>query len=570
MKKIIFLLTVILLVACSGIKNSPESSLSGSVEIHDIQGCGHRSPFEGQTVENIQGVVTWKVENGFYMQSTRPDEKTCSSEGLFVFTSSYPSVLPGEEVSISGKVEEFVPGSENDHNLSVTELNAKGIKTLSNGSELPAPYKIGEAIPSQMIEDDSFAHFDPETDGLDYWESLEGMLVEVEDARVVEARNSYGEIVVIPGIVVGNNVLSSEGALVETQSDLNPERVFVELPKNYKKDINLGAQFTSPIIGVLGYEYRNYRILQQNMPEFKKLEAQITRLDPVDKSSIRVATYNLENWSRFDEDRTQQFAKDIVFTLSAPDVLMLQEVQDDSSSEDDGTITAKKNILALIHAIQDRNGPEYEYYQVDPQDGLSGGQAGANIRSVLLYRTDRIQMDKEYSITEFGLGRSAFNGVREPLIARLELGDQKVILIGVHLVSNNLNTPFFGSIQPIEKPEEEKRIRQAENIIEIANSLQMANPQTSLIILGDFNDVAYSKTLGQFSVAGFMNPFDEYPISERYSLIFEGNAQQFDQILVNQSAQSKVNNIYIVHLNTGRSERNQTSDHDPVVIDLDE
>lgn len=570
MKKFIYLITVFLLAACSGLKSSPESSLSGSVEIHDIQGCGHRSPFEGQTVENIQGVVTWKVENGFYIQSTHPDEKTCSSEGIFVFTSSYPSVLPGDEVRVRGKVEEFVPGSDNDHNLSVTEINAKDIDILSSGNDLPAPYKIEQAIPSQMIEDDSFKQFDTETDGLDYWESLEGMLVEVKDARVVEARNTYSEIVVIPRAVVSKNLLSSEGALVETKSDFNPERVFVELPKSFKKDINLGAQFTSPIIGVLGYEYGNYRILQQNTPEFKKLEMQTVRLDPITESGIRVATYNLENWSRFDEDRTLQFAKDIVVSLSAPDVLMLQEVQDDSGSEDDGSINAKKNILALVHAIQDRNGPEYAYYQVDPQDGTSGGQSGANIRSVLLYRTDRIQMDKEYSINEFGLDRSAFNGVRAPLIARLEFGDQKVILMGIHLVSNNLNTPLYGSIQPIEKPEEAKRIHQAQNIVEIANSLQKANPQTPLIILGDFNDVAYSKSLGQFSAAGFLNPFDEYPISERYSLIFEGNAQQFDQILVNQAAQRKVQGVYIVHLNTGVSERNQTSDHDPVVIDLGE
>jgi predicted extracellular nuclease len=568
MKKFPILLVFLFLVGCTSLKSLPANDLQGSIEIHDIQGCQHRSPYENHTVENIRGVVTWKVENGFYFQSTSPDNKDCSSEGIFVFTSSYPQVVPGDEVSVNGKVEEFTPGSENDNNLSVTEINTTGYKILSSGNDLPAAQEVGKSLPGDIIEDDSFDLFDPSTDGLDYWESLEGMLVEVKNARVVAPRNSYGEIVVISGDGASNNVLSKEGALVATENDLNPERVFVELPKSFKKDINLGAQFTSPIIGVLGYEYGNYRILEQNSPEFNKLEIKPAKLDPVIPSGMRVATYNLENWSRFDKDRTQQFASDIVTWLASPDVLMLQEVQDDSGSEDNGETAAKKNILALIEAVQEKNGPEYAYFEVDPIDGTSGGLSGANIRTVMLYRTDRIKLIKGYKLTDLGIERSQYKGVREPLIAKVEFEGHEVIFIGIHLVSNNLNTPLFGAIQPIEKPEEEKRIQQAQNIVQLAKILRNKNPLATLIVLGDLNDVPNSNTLLQFVEAGFEDPFDNFPSSERYSVIFEGNAQQFDQILLKKAADCQILDSMIVHLNTGISERNQTSDHDPVLIDL--
>lgn len=568
MKKFPIFLVFLFLVGCTSLKSLPENDLQGSIEIHDIQGCQHRSPYENHTVENIRGVVTWKVENGFYFQSTSPDNKDCSSEGIFVFTSSYPQVVPGDDVSVNGKVEEFTPGSENDNNLSVTEINTTGYKILSSGNALPAAELIGKNLPAEVIENDSFTQFDPTTDGLDYWESLESMLVQVNNAQVVEPRNTYGEIVVIPEDVSANNLISIEGALVATEEDQNPERVFVELPKSFKKDMNLGAQFTSPIIGVLGYEFGNYRILEQNTPEFIKLDLQSPKLDPIVPSGLRVATYNLENWSRFDEDRTQQFARDITISLSSPDILMLHEVQDDSGSEDNGETSAKKNILSLINAIQDKNGPIYSYYEVDPINRSSGGQSGANIRNVMLYRDDRIKMVKGFTLPDLGFDRSSFRGVREPLIANIEFEGHEVILVGIHLVSNNLNTPLFGSIQPIDKPEEEKRIRQAQKIVQISVALRNINPNATLIILGDLNDVPNSNTLDQFMQAGFENPFDSYPLSERYSVIFEGNAQQFDQIMLKKAADCQILDSMIVHLNTGISERNQTSDHDPVLIDL--
>ena len=63
----------------------------------------------------------------------------------------------------------------------------------------------GRIPPSEVIEDDTNGSvaklntFDPETDGLDFYESLEGMRVQVNDAVAVSGTSQYKEIAVVGG-----------------------------------------------------------------------------------------------------------------------------------------------------------------------------------------------------------------------------------------------------------------------------------------------------------------------------------------------------------------------------------
>src|ERR671936_359827 len=66
------------------------------VPIHDIQGASQISPKNGQNVSNVNGIVTAKRSNGFYMQDPTEDSDPATSEGIFVFTSSAPTVNVGD------------------------------------------------------------------------------------------------------------------------------------------------------------------------------------------------------------------------------------------------------------------------------------------------------------------------------------------------------------------------------------------------------------------------------------------------------------------------------------------
>ena len=83
-------------------------------KIHDIQGTTRISPLAGQQVTGVTGVVTgvraYGSSKGFWFQDTAPDKNPATSEGVFVFTGSSPTVAVGDAVEVAATVTEYVPG----------------------------------------------------------------------------------------------------------------------------------------------------------------------------------------------------------------------------------------------------------------------------------------------------------------------------------------------------------------------------------------------------------------------------------------------------------------------------
>lgn len=559
------------------------------MQIHDLQGCSHTSPYNGKKVKNIRGVVTHKVSNGFTMQSINSDEESCSSEAIFVFTNSFPDVLPGDYISVDGQVSEFTAGSSEDHNLSTTEINNPVIKVLQEEFELPKPIILDdqmELIPKEIIENDQLKSFDIDQDGLDYFESLESMLVEVKNATVVAARNSYNEIVVLPNSFTSKNVVSKEGALLNSKTDQNPEKIMVKLPTTYDKKVNVGDTLASPLIGIMDYSYGNYKLLSLSAPEFFSKQIVTEGIGDAQKN-LSVVNYNLENLSPFDnEKRFNDFAGQIVDQLNSPDIIVLHEVMDNSGSVDDGTVDADKTIEKLIYAIEEKGGPRYLYSDPKPQNNQEGGIEGGNIRSVLLYRNDKgIQLanaDQTVKKMEYQNGRflvhdnpmriaennQSFSGTRKPELWLLEYGGNQFFVIGVHLVSQGANSPEWGNAQPPLRPEEAKRINQAQIIHEEIKDILSMNPQAYLLVAGDMNDYPWSETIAALQGDLLVNSGLAVDPEEQYSYIFEGNAQQLDYIFINKNLAGNIAQARFVHLNTIFDWKDQVSDHDPVYLGL--
>src|SRR5919107_1041685 len=203
--------------------------------IQQIQGSAHLSPLADRPVDGVEGVVTAVGGNGFWMQSLTPDADLATSEGLFVFTRSAPTVVVGTRVSVSGAVTEF--RADND-NLSTTEIYGATV-TLNGTAPVPAPVVLGvdRTAPPQTIErgdpdnvEAAGAPFRPDVDGIDFYESLEGMRVAVRDARVVGPTASFGEIPVVPGtLAAGSAIRSARGGVVYSGYDFpNAMRVHLD------------------------------------------------------------------------------------------------------------------------------------------------------------------------------------------------------------------------------------------------------------------------------------------------------------------------------------------------------
>ncbi|HCA59619.1 MAG TPA: hypothetical protein DEP46_16750, partial [Blastocatellia bacterium] len=90
-----------------------------------IQGSRNISTLENQFVR-ASGVVTARLRNGFFIQTpdgqTDNDPKT--SEGIYIFTRAEPppDAVPGNAVTVSGRVTEFRPGNV-VATLTITEIS---------------------------------------------------------------------------------------------------------------------------------------------------------------------------------------------------------------------------------------------------------------------------------------------------------------------------------------------------------------------------------------------------------------------------------------------------------------
>lgn len=136
-------------------------------------------------------VVTYVTSaNNFYVQDVTPDGDTKTSDGINIFTDKLKTnVKVGDLVTIAGRVEEYQGRgyAERDKtDLTITQIRATEV-TVDGTAPVPSPIVLGldRTIPADIIDNDGLAQFDPEQDALDFWESVEGMVVAVDDAKIL-------------------------------------------------------------------------------------------------------------------------------------------------------------------------------------------------------------------------------------------------------------------------------------------------------------------------------------------------------------------------------------------------
>ncbi len=583
-KTIEFTLSVILiLTSCT-----PQSNNSFSkVRISDIQGCGHVSAFVGQRVNGVEGIVTHKFSNGFTMQSIIDDSMDCSSEAVFVMTGEYPNVKPGQQVIVDAVVNEYSAGVENDHNLSRTELIDPKIKVINENGQYPVPITLGKigTVPMNFIKQSN--EFDIYKNGLDYYESLEFMVVEIERGIVVGPKNSYNEFFVLPETFISANAISDIGALNKSLLDENPEKIMIDAASSFSQAVNVGDRFTQPIVGIMDYTFGNYRIWTISNPIIESQTIVTNSSMSFEKTALTVATYNIENFSRFDDQsKIRQIGCQIAKELQSPDIVLLNELLDDSGTKDDGVVTAEKNLETLIQAITDCGGPNYAYSDNPPKNNADGGIPGGNIRSCVIF-LEETELSLEKPLSEIGeitfdngkfeieknpyrlfKTNDYFNGTRKPTVWLFSWEGEQFLIMGVHLISHSANSPDWGNLQPPEKPEQFKREQQTVLINDYVQYLEKYNSELNIILAGDFNDYPWSDTLETLienTSLYFPNPQNT---TDKFSYIYEGNAFQFDYIIVNKNLNKRISHYSILHLNTLVDNKAKVSDHDPVLIEV--
>lgn len=77
-------------------------------------------------------------------------------------------------------------------------------------------------------------------------------------------------------------------------------------------------------------------------------------------------------------------ANHIAKYLNTPDIMFVQEIQDDSGPTDDGVVSANLTLTTLVNAIQKESGISYSFVDIAPVNNQDGGQPGGNIRQAYL------------------------------------------------------------------------------------------------------------------------------------------------------------------------------------------
>ncbi|WP_237449010.1 S-layer homology domain-containing protein [Paenibacillus sp. OT2-17] len=560
------------------------------LRIHDIQGVAHRSPYEGQKVADIEGVVTMVKGSSFYIQEmddqVDQDEKT--SEAILVYKPSHGAQV-GDEVRVSGSVKEYTERTyaSKPIDLTTTEIVASSVKVIANDRPLPSPILLGEqgrVMPTSVVDNDGMAVFNPQEDGLDFFESLEGMRVELKDATVIGPYGYEIPVRIDNGPNTGE-VVTEAGGLMLTERSLNPQRILIDAKPS--TPLKTGDRFAGPITGVVSYSFSNYKLLPERLPDVVPggLQPANTRLIRDDRK-LTVASFNVENFDPGDGKRIDQLGQAIAVNLNHPDIIGLLEVQDNNGEKDDGTTDASESFRVLIEAIRAHGGPEYAFTDIAPENNKDGGAPGGNIRVGFLYNPQRVTLtdkpkgDSVTSVTYGVQGLSlnpgridplnvSFEDSRKPLAAEFEFEGQQVIVVANHFNSKGGDQAPFGGIQPPVRSSEIQRAKIATIVNGFVKSVLQVNPKANMVVLGDLNDFQFSETLALLRGQELTNLIDNLDEKERYSYIYEGNSQTLDHMLVSPSL-SKTSVLDIVHMNADFSTADgRVSDHDPLVAQID-
>jgi 2',3'-cyclic-nucleotide 2'-phosphodiesterase (5'-nucleotidase family)/alkaline phosphatase/endonuclease/exonuclease/phosphatase family metal-dependent hydrolase len=547
-----------------------DDNSSETVKISEIQGASQTSALVGQVVTTT-GIVTAVDSNGFYLQDPTGDGNDATSEGIFIFTRSTPSVQVGDELQVEGTITEFTPGGASTGNLSTTQITTPTILTLSKGNELPTATILGEGgrvSPTEIVEDDNLDVFDPEEDAIDFYESLEGMRVTVQDAVAVSPTNEFGEIwTVADEGTSATPGLNSRGGIPLQADDTNPERIQVQLDEDviadFEANVKVGDQLGN-VTGVVGYSFGNFEVVATEAFEVTDggLAQEETTLVGTE-NQLTVSSYNVLNLDPSDTEQIATIAAQIVANLKSPDILALQEIQDNNGSVNDGVTDASETLQALVDAIATAGGPTYKFFDVAPADDTSGGQPGGNIRVAYLYNAERVTVD-ESSIQALDVG--TVNDTRDPLRADFTFNGETVTIVNNHWSSRFGSSPIFGAIQPFVQAGEAERNAQAEFLNGYVNGILAEDPNANVIVTGDLNTFQFSPSIAKLTGEGdnkiLNNLLDKLPDDNAYTFNFQGNSQILDQMLATNDLVEN-GEFDIVHLNVDFP--TQASDHEPIV-----
>ncbi len=579
-------------------------AVAGITPIYSIQGHGPSSPFAGQSV-TTQGVVTKINNSGFFMQDASGDDDETTSDGIFVYTGSLPTVSLGDLVRVAATVSEYAVGSGAMAVANpLTELTSPTVSVQSAGHTItPRTIHLPEAVEGDL-------------------ERYEGMLVHIDNMLTVSQNyflGRYGQLTLAAGerLEKPTNRYPAGSAEALAMADENARRRILLDDGSSLQNVNptpyLAADNTvragdtiNGITGVIDYGLAtadatgisDFRIHPSVAPTITRTNPRTAVPDAVG-GNIKVASFNVLNYfttidqsgascypggTRSDcrgadsaAEFTRQKAK-IVNAIKAlnGDVVGLMEIENNGN-------TAVLNLVAALNAAMGAG----TYASVALPSGGTGTDA---IRVAMIY--------KPAKLSPVGNAVSDTDPVhnRPPLIQTFAAANGEKFSVVVNHFKSKGSCPSSSSDADADRGDGQgcwnvKRDEQAATLINTIRALQASSGDTDVIVIGDLNAYGKEDPILTFAANGYVDQIARFN-SVGYSYVFDGEAGYLDHALATPSLSAQIAGAAHWRINADEpaiidynleykqpacatcgpdyytSTAYRSSDHDPVVIGL--
>ena len=460
-----------------------------AAEIWQINGTGQGSPLLGKPVITTDNVVTAVGPQGFTMQTpdARDDHNRLTSNGVYVFTGSKPTVDVGNAVNVDAVVDDY---------YGLTELESPAITVVAPHARLPRAIVFDRHTPST----------DPDhlSCGATNFQCFMSMRVQIPHGMVNTGNKRfsdepYAEVSITasgqrslrkPGVEFGVPVPA--GVDLPNWSG-NPEVFkmntadFGAVPAD--TPFNGGTKFSAE--GVISYDFGAYTFIPTH---FKvTYAAPIPRaVSPTPPLSLRIGAFNMERFcdSVFDTIytcsggskeptpdevalKTKRLSSYVGSVLRLPDVLSVEEVE---------TLPILQGLAQQIDADY---GVAYDAYLLPGHDP-SGINVGFLVRRgrVQVISVQQLAADETWDDD----GQTAYIHDHPPLLLTARAGLMRFHVIAVHMKARqNVDDDTADAVR-----DREKRFLQAKSLATQVQALQKADPRTPLLVVGDFNSYQFS------------------------------------------------------------------------------
>jgi hypothetical protein len=505
-----------------------------TLEVFQIQGSGLTSTYAGQKVETLDAIVTAVGPAGFFIQTpdARADADAETSNGIYVYTGSTPTVALGDQVDVVGTVQEF---------FNLTEIGSPGlvVKIDSSGNPGPLVVAFGPTVPSPSQPQ-------PATE----MERYEGMLVRVEGGVVSSPTDRFGDFALVARSTrpFREKGIAYPGLPGLPVWDGNAEIFEVDPNALGLPDVAVPAGSSVTVAqGPLSFAFGDFQIWPTTLTIAPSAFTRAVRAR--NAGEMTVGSQNLLRLFVNDPDisdaievpyavRLEKASRQVREVLGAPDVLAVQEVNSIQELTDlaqriwadDGSIV----YTPILLEGNDIGGIDVGYLVRDTLTVLSIEQFGANdvlsVDGSLLNDRPPLVLKGEYVV----------NGAAFPFT-----------VINVHQRSLSGIEGSGSSAARVRQ----KRYEQSLSLSQFIQSQQVQVPSPRIVVVGDFNAFEFSdgyvdvmgQLTGTLDPAGALLPgTDEInpdltdwtgylPAFERYSFVNDGSAQSLDHALTSSS-----------------------------------